>query len=126
LKPLPLLLAAVSFCASAALALALIRTFQFGDDPMAMIVGATVGTLAGVIAHSRTADCGATRRAKTSLALVLASTAIAFGLVVQFGFAAFQYPEITLPVSAIGSFVFPYAIFGSTWKALGKTTAQND
>jgi hypothetical protein len=126
LKPLPLLLAAVGFCVSAALALALIRNFQFGDDPMAMIVGATVGTQVGVIAHSRQPGARATRAAKTWLAAVLAAMAIAFGLAVQFAFTGFEYPEITLPMSAIGSFVFPYAIFGSTWRALGKTTPPNN
>lgn len=87
---------------------------------MALIVGATVGTQAGSLAHSRQPGAGATRSAKFALAAVLAVVAVAFGLIVQFGFGGFEYPEITLPMSAIGSFVFPFAIFGSTCKALGR------
>ncbi len=66
MKPLPLLLAAIGYCVGAGIALALIRHFQVGDDPMAMIVGATVGTLAAVVAHSR--QPGAVPRAVPSSA----------------------------------------------------------
>ena len=105
---------------AAAVALALIRYYQFGDDPMAMIVGATVGTQAGVLAHSRQPDAAATRRAKLMLAAVLAAVALLFGLMVQFGVGGFENPAITIPLSAVGSFVFPLAVFDSMWKALRK------
>ncbi len=125
MKPLALLLAAAGFCLGASVALALIQHWHFGDDPMAMIVGATVGTLIGTLVHSRQPGAQPTRRAKVWLGLVLAASSLAFGLAAQWAGAGFDHPEVTFPISALGSLAFPWAIFGSIWRALKKSSSPS-
>ena len=122
MKPLPLALAALGFVLGAAIALALLRHFEFGDDPLALILGATIGTQIGVVAHSRQPGAGPTRRAKLALGAVLAASTLAVGLALPLFGQALAHPEITLPVSAVGALTFPFALFGSLWRALGKSS----
>jgi hypothetical protein len=118
LKPLALVLAAVAFAAAAGVALSLIRRFAVADDPLAMIVGATVGTMTGIVAHSRQPGAAPTRAARFSLGAALAATSLLVALVLHGLGLGFRLPEVTVPMSALGSFVFPFVFFGSTWKAL--------
>jgi len=118
MRPLALIIAAVSFVVTASIALAVIRHLGIGDVPLAFVVGAIVGTQAGAIMHAREPDARPTAIPKLILGAVLAAVAIGFGAAVHFGLGRLSYPEITLPISAVGSFVFPFVLFNQMFNAM--------
>ena len=121
MKPACLVIAAVAFIIAAAIALAVIRGFSVGDTSLAFVVGAILGTQAGAIAHSRRSEADATIAVKLGLGAVLAGVALVFGIVVHFAVSPFEYPGVTLPIAAIGSFVFPFAIFNTMFNAVRRS-----
>ncbi|MDG2208104.1 MAG: hypothetical protein P8K78_09400 [Pirellulales bacterium] len=116
-KPVSLVIAAVAFIIGAAIALAVIRGFSVGDPSLAFVVGAILGAQAGAIAHSRHPEAEATVAVKLGLGAVLAGVALIFGFVVHFAISPFKYPDVTLAIAAIGSFIFPFAIFNTMFNA---------
>jgi MFS family permease len=119
-KPLTLAAGIVSFLAGAALTLVVIRALEIGRPELAFVVGAILGTGIGAVAHHRQKGNN-TGAVKTALGIALAATAVAFGLLVHFAFGVFAYPEVSIPIAGIGSFVFPFVLFNTMWEALSKT-----
>jgi hypothetical protein len=109
-----------SHLAGAAATLAVIRGFEIGHPTLALVVGAILGTQVGAVIHHRQPGATNSARVKALLGLTLALTAIAFVLIAQWFTAAFEYVEVTLPIGAIGSFVFPFVLFDTMWNALSK------
>jgi hypothetical protein len=117
-KTFSLVIAGLSFLAAAAITLAVIRGLDVGDDPLTFDVGAIVGAQAGAIIHAREKDAVASTRVKLTLGGVLAVVALVFGLVVHFAVRGLKYPEITIPIASVGSFVFPFALFNTMFNAM--------
>ncbi len=118
MRPISLMLAAATYIIGAVVALAVIHGFSIGETSFAFLIGATVGTQAGAIAHGRSRDTNATIAVKLSLGAVLAGVALAFGIAVHFLAVGLTYPEVTLPIAAIGSFVFPFVLFDTMFNAM--------
>lgn len=118
MKSTSLFLSALAFVAAASLALAVIRGFDVGDTPLALVVGAIVGSQVGAILHARQPDATSSAIPKLVLGAVLAVVALAFGFAVHLGLGGITYPEVTLPISAIGTFVFPFAVFNTMFNAI--------
>jgi hypothetical protein len=52
---------------------------------------------------------------------VLAVVTAVFGLALHRLFAPFKFADVSIPISALGVFVFPFAIFNVMWFALSKS-----
>jgi len=124
MKPIHLTIASIAFLIIAATALAAVRGLGIGDDPLAFVVGAIVGTQVGTFLHARSQDTTASLRAKLALGSALAVIAVIFGLVVHTA-VGIKYPEVTLPISAIGTFVFPFILFNQMFNATRGSTKHD-
>jgi len=121
MKASALLAAVVAFVLGASITFAVVRWLDLEKPELAFVVGAIVGTQAGVIVHHRSVDARNTLGIKCLLGAVLAVTAVVFGLILDRLFAPFKFVEISIPFAAIGSFGFPLVIFNTMWTALSKT-----
>jgi hypothetical protein len=113
-----------SFLLSAVITFAVIRSIELGNPELAFIVGAILGTEVAAIVHSRQAGSTNSFSIKFALGLTLGATAGVFGLVLHFVFAPFNYPEVSIPIAVIGSFVFPFVLFDTMWKALSNANGR--
>jgi hypothetical protein len=120
LRILTLVAGAGCFLFGATIAFAIVRAVEMGSPELAFVVGAILGTQVAAVVHHRQSGSTNSFLIKVALGATLAVTAVAMGIVLHFGFSAFNYPEISVPMGAIGSFVFPFVLFDTMWKALSK------
>jgi len=121
MKPAHLAISAFAFVVAACIALVVIRGLGVGDTPLAFVMGAIVGTQTGAILHARLPDSDASASAKLALGVVLAVTAVLFGFIVHATAGGIKFPEVTLPISAIGAIGFPFFIFNQMFNAMRKS-----
>jgi hypothetical protein len=110
---------------AAAYVAALAITFCFvqaGEQRSSLpfVMGAIVGTQAGVFALWKGGLPALTRRAKIRLALALAGTATVAGFITDVLLEMSRYPEVTLPIAALGSGIFPFVLADTFWKPLAQ------
>jgi hypothetical protein len=115
-----LLMVVATFVMVALLADAVIRAFGWDARDFALIAAAIFGSHVGAIVWHRQAPTTSERTVKLGLGVVLSVTALAFGLIFQATSGWLAYPEVVVPLTAIGCFVFPFAVVGPLWKALAK------
>jgi hypothetical protein len=121
MKPSTTVAAFVAFFVGAAFTFAAERWLEVGKPEMALVVGAVLGVNVGAVFQHRSRGGDNTAGVKAVLGLVLAAAAAAFGLVVHWLYAPFQFVEVSVPISAVGAFCFPFALFNIMWSALEKT-----
>ena len=80
----------------------------------------------GVIFYHRQPFAKSTLKAKATFGVVLAISALAFGLVVQLLLTPFTFVEISIPFAVLGSFVFPFVLFDTMWNALSKANTATE
>src|SRR5438093_6353700 len=114
------LLVAFVFVAVALLAYAIILAVGWEAHDFALVAAAIVATQVGAVVWHRQAPGTAERSVKLGLGTVVSVTAVAFTIIFQAVSGWLAYPEVTVPVAAIGCFVFPFALVGPVWKALSK------
>jgi len=120
MKPSTLLLSAVSFVTGASMTFAVVRWFAIDKPELAFVVGAILGTQVAAVFHHRTVGAANTVGVKCVLGIVLALTAALFGFALHSLFAPFKFADVSIPISALGAFAFPFAIFNTMWSALSK------
>jgi len=114
------LLVAVVFVAVALLAYAIILAGGWEAHDFALVAAAIAASQVGALVWHRQAPASAERSVKLGLGVVLSVTAVAFTLIFQAVSGWLAYPEIIVPIAAIGCFVFPFAVVGPVWRALSK------
>jgi hypothetical protein len=114
------LLVAALFVAVALLAYAIIHAAGWEAHDFALVAAALVASQVGALIWRRQAPGSAERSVKLGLGAVLSVTAVAFTLIFQAVSGWLAYPEVTVPIAAIGCFVFPFAVVGPVWKVLSK------
>jgi hypothetical protein len=114
------LLVAVIFVAVALVAYAIIRAVGWEAHDFALVAAAIVASQVGAVVWHRQAPVSAERSVKLGLGAILSVTAVAFTLMFQAVSGWLAYPEVTVPIAAIGCFVFPFAVVGPVWKTLSK------
>lgn len=62
----------------------------------------------------------ATRDEKITIGILFANFTLIVGLALQLLFHPFEYPEITIGIAIIGSFIFPFIILNTFVKAFNK------
>ena len=94
-----------------------IHLFRVGDPGLALVVGACAGSGAAAMLYHRRVSERALFSVKAAAGGVLSGMAIIAGLSSQGLLRWMNYPDVVIPISAIGSFFFPFAIFGTMQKA---------
>ena len=59
-------------------------------------------------------------KAKAQLGGILAATCLVLSVLAQVIARLFQYPEVSIPIGMVGSFVFPFMLFSGMWNAMEK------
>jgi hypothetical protein len=96
-----------------AVAAAVIRLLGIGDPGLALIAGASLGAgIAAMLYHRRNPDI-APFAVKAAAGGVLSCMAVITGVLSQLLLKWMTCPEVVIPISAIGSFFFPWAVFNS-------------
>ncbi len=116
-----LLLASASFVGGAALTYAVERVINAGAPQLALIVGAL---LASQVAAWRLAEQPSVELSfviKAQVGLVVAATCIVFALILQAILHWLPFPEVTIPISAFGSFIFPVFLMTRTFRSVRET-----
>ena len=114
------LLVAIVFVAVALLAYAVILAVGWEAHDFALVAAALVASQVGAFVWHRQAPASAERSVKLGLGAILSVTAVVFTLIFQAISGWLAYPEVTIPIAAIGCFVFPFAVVGPVWKGLSK------
>jgi ABC-type spermidine/putrescine transport system permease subunit II len=117
-KPSVFVVAAVSFLVGGSITFAILRWLDKGNPSLAFIMGAILGTQLAAVRHHRSPGATNSAGVKASIGAVLVISMLILGVALHLLFAPFRYPEITLSISAIGSFVFPFVLFDMTWRSL--------
>lgn len=120
LRILTLAAGAGSFFVGAAITFAVIRLMEADHPELAFIVGAILGTELAALVHHRQEGTTNSFATKATVGLALAVAAVVVGITLHLMANPFHYPEISIPMAAVGSFVFPFVLFDTMWNALSK------
>ena len=120
MRPATAIVSAMSFLVGGAATFGVIRWIGKGSPELAFVVGAILGTYLGVIVHHHQKNATNCARTKVALGLVLGATAIALGVALHVAFRPFPCAEVSIPLAAVGAFVFPLVIFDTMWNALSR------
>jgi hypothetical protein len=118
MKITELLLAALAHVFGLALVIAIVAKFQMGDPDIAWVAAAVFGTLAGAIPYHKRHAEKATSGAKATLGAVLGMLSVVEGVLVLVVWHYRPNPEVVIPITAVGTFVFPFVLFGPVQKGL--------
>ena len=118
MKPAVVVIAVVSFFLSGGVTFAIVRWLGKGSPELAFVVGAIVGTELAAVVHHR--NPGATNSAgvKALIGAALAMSTVVLATLLHLVVAPFEYPQISIPIAVVGTFVFPFVLFDTMWKAL--------
>jgi len=118
MKPIACIAGIFAFYVGGSATFAVVRGVGRGDPELAFVVAAILGTQVAAIIHCRSRVAGKSFRTKAMLASVLAVNAAFFGIVLHTAFGAFVYPDVSIPISVVGTFGFPFVLFGTMCNAL--------
>lgn len=105
--------------AAVLLVFALQRSFSTGNTSgLPFIVGGIFGTQLGALHHARAPDAQNTVGVKLRLGAALAAGALLLGGALHLALAPFGFVEITVPIAAAGSAIFPFVLFNQMWRAV--------
>ena len=101
-------------------AMAIMRAADVGDTSFALIAAAIIGVQAAAVSFARRepADVTASFGGKLILGTALAGAAALAGLGAHWFAGPLEYPEVTVPIGAIGTAVFPFVVFETFRSAL--------
>lgn len=113
------------FVLGATITFAVIRAIDKGSPELAFVAGAILATQMAAVVHHRQHGTTNDFAIRLGLGAALAAAAIIVGGVLHLAFSPFRYPEISVPIAAIGSFVFPFVLFGAMWNTLSKAKEKS-
>src|SRR6185369_17158223 len=105
---------------------AVMRLLDAKSRDFALALGAIIATQVGTFVWHRQAPASSQLNVKLGLGTAIATTAVALALVLQVTSGWLTYPEVIVPIAAIGSFAFPFAVVGSLWRTLEKAAPPPD
>ena len=118
MKPSVLAAAIASFLLGGAATFAITRWLGKGSPELMFVVGAVLGTQLAAVAHHRVPGATSSLGVKAAVGGMLAVAAVVLGIGMHLTYSPFSYVEVSVPIAVIGSFVFPFVLFGGMWKAL--------
>jgi len=117
MKSTELLIVAIIHLAAFSIAAAVIYICGVGDPGLAFVVGACCGSAAAAMLYHRRVKEHAPFAIKASVGGTLSGMAVLAGLSSQAVLHWMTYPEVVVPIAVVGSFAFPWVIFGTMQKA---------
>lgn len=120
MKPIVYVSAIIGLILGGSITFGVIRWLDKGSPELAFVVGAVLGIQLAVIAHHRHPGASSSSRVKARVGAALAVSTILFGVALHFGWKAFEYPEISIPIAVVGTFFFPFVLLDTMWNALAK------
>ena len=115
--------AVIAFIVGGSITFAAVRWLGMGGPELAFVAGAVLGTHIAAVVHHRTPGAVSSTGVKAGVGAALALSTILLGFVLQSLWKPFDYPEISIPISVVGTFVFPFFLFDQMWNALSKKRA---
>ena len=112
MKAIELTILAAVHLVAFSLAAAIIHLLKVGDPGLALVVGASAGSGAAAILYHRRVPEPAPFSVKAAAGGVLSCMALLTGLLSHSLLKWMSYPDVVIPISVVGSFFFPLAIFG--------------
>jgi len=94
------------------------RSLDTGDAGLALVMGALAGSYNAAIGYHRRVKERAPFAVKATAGAVLAAAAVAVGLMFHLVWRWVQYPDVVIGIGAIGSAVFPFALFKTVRRAV--------
>ena len=121
MKTIGVAVTSVTFVVGALVTYLVVHLLQSDMTFLSLVVGAIVGTQAGLIMHHRQAGASLTSQVKIRLGGIVAVTGVILSLIMQATVHWFRLPEVSIPIGGIGCFVFPFVLSDTLWKALEKS-----
>jgi hypothetical protein len=100
-----------------AVALWIIMKFKPDAPEVAFVIAAIAGTWTGAFFFHRRNSGTSNYAAKAALGGTMAAVCIIEAIVVQGAWSTMKVPEVSIPISAIGTFGFPFVLFDKFEKA---------
>jgi hypothetical protein len=97
---------------SLAIGIPLITTVRPDHGSLAWAEAALVASFVAGILYHRRIDSKAPPRVKASVGCVLAGCALVSGLLTHAFVPVFRFPEVSIPIAVLGSFLAPFVTFG--------------
>ena len=102
---------------------AIISALHVGDVNISLVMGSILGALSGAVLYHRRESAAAPFKVKASVGLLMALLCVAQSLLFQSLWGWQKSPEVSIPIGAVGSFVFPFVLFGIVQQAMVKAGA---
>lgn len=122
MKPSELFIVGLAYVVGVTVAYAVIGAFD-GDMNLALGMGAILGTQIGALLYHRREPAAAPFSVKASVGLLMAVLCVLQSLLFQALWGWLEYPELSIPIGAVGTFVFPFVLYGTMQKAMVKPQA---
>lgn len=120
-----LFIVGLAYIIGVTLAYAVLSALGSADMNLALVMGAILGTEIGAWLYHRRVPAAAPFSVKASVGLLMAILCVFQSLLFQTLWGWLKYPEVSIPIGAVGTFVFPFVLYGTMRKALAKAKAAN-
>lgn len=120
IKPSELSIVGLAYIAGVALTYAIIAAIRVGDVNISLVIGSVLGSVIGASLYHRRESAPASFSVKASVGLLMAVLCVAQSLLFQSLWGWQKFPEVSTPIGAVGSFVFPFVLYGTIQKATVK------
>src|SRR3954470_9616033 len=115
MKPAGYVSAIIAFIVGGSITFAVMRWLGKGSPELAFVVGAVLGTQIAAVVHRRSPGAVSSARVKAGVGAALALSTVLLGIVLLLAWNPFDYPQISIPIAVVGTFVFPFVLFETMW-----------
>ena len=124
MKPSELLIVALVYVATVTVAYLVVSAYQPENMEFSLCLGAIVGSEIAAVLYHRRESATAPFSVKASVGLLMAFLCVVQGGLFQVLWGWFRYPEISISIGAIGTFIGPFLFYGIMQKAMIKSKAR--
>lgn len=124
MKPSEFFIVGLVYIIGVTLTYAIIATLGVGDVSLSLVVGSILGAQIGAVLYHRRETAAAPFSVKASVGLLMAVLCVIQSLLFQVVWGWQKYPEVSIPIGAVGTFVFPFLLYGTMQKAMAKAKTR--
>lgn len=121
MKSSELFIVGLAYVVGVTLIYAILTVLHIGDMNFALAMGAILGAQTGAWLYHRRESASAPLSVKAPVGLLMAILCVLQSLLFQALWGWLEYPEISIPIGAVGTFVAPFVFYGTMQKALVKS-----